>query len=69
MSGTTEESDIKLGGQLSENTIAFNVNTVEEPILVLKENGDIFVKGRLAENDKEVVSAMREFLRSTGHLK
>ena len=32
-----------------------------EEILKLCENGDIYVKGRLAENDKEVVDAFREF--------
>ncbi|HFK1410148.1 TPA: hypothetical protein ACGXKU_006454 [Bacillus cereus] len=26
-------------------------------------NGDIYVKGKLVENDKEVVDGMREFLR------
>ena len=30
-----------------------------------KENGDIYVKGKLVENDKEVVNAMREFLAKT----
>ena len=38
-------------------------------ILKLCENGDIFVKGRLAENDKEVVDALKEFLKSHGFLK
>jgi hypothetical protein len=35
-----------------------------EEILKLCENGDIFVKGKLIENDKEVVDALREFLKS-----
>jgi len=34
------------------------------PILELKANGDIFVKGKLVENDKEVVKGMKEFLES-----
>jgi hypothetical protein len=38
-------------------------------ILKLCENGDIFVKGKLAENDKEVVNALREFLKGQGFLK
>jgi len=33
------------------------------------ENGDIFVKGKLAENDKEDVDALREFLKGQGFLK
>ena len=38
-------------------------------ILKLCENGDIFIKGKLAENDKEVVDALREFLKGQGFLK
>ncbi|MGX5627348.1 hypothetical protein [Bacillus cereus] len=34
-------------------------------ILVLKGNGDIYVKGKLVENDKEVVDGLREFLKLT----
>lgn len=29
-----------------------------------KPNGDIYVKGKLVENDKEVVQGMREFLQN-----
>ncbi len=43
-------------------------NGVRE-ILKICGNGDIFVKGRLAENDKEVVDALREFLKGQGLLK
>ena len=39
------------------------------PMLELKANGDIFVKGKLVENDKEVVDAMREFLGYQGFIK
>jgi cytidylate kinase len=35
-------------------------------ILKLCPNGDIFVKGRLAENDKQVVDALKEWLNSQG---
>ena len=38
-------------------------------ILELRENGDIFIKGKLFENDKEVAEAMREFLTVRGFLK
>jgi hypothetical protein len=44
-------------------------NRGETPMLELKSNGDIFVKGRLVENDKEVVDAMREFLGYQGLIK
>ena len=32
------------------------------PIMELKANGDIYVKGKLVENDKEVVEGLRMFL-------
>ncbi|AIM29142.1 hypothetical protein DF16_orf00726 [Bacillus thuringiensis serovar kurstaki str. YBT-1520] len=35
----------------------------EQEMVSLKSNGDIFVKGKLVENDKEVVDGMREFLK------
>jgi hypothetical protein len=46
------------------NQIIFyqNNDTTTPPILELRANGDIFVKGKLIENDIEVVDAMREFL-------
>lgn len=53
-----------------KNTIFFQqVDKDYKVILKLCENGDIFVKGNLAENDKEVVDALREFLKGQGFLK
>jgi hypothetical protein len=53
-----------------KNTIFFQqVDKDYKEILKLCENGDIFVKGKLAENDKEVVDALREFLKGQGFLK
>jgi len=49
--------------EANENTISFNLKSQVHPILSFRENGDIYVKGRLAENDKEVVNALREFLK------
>lgn len=49
-------------------TIKFYSNESQNEILKICENGDIFVNGRLAENDKEVVDAMREFLISVNFL-
>jgi len=43
------------------NNVVFQLNN-EDPILELRKNGDIFVKGKLVENDKEVVDGLREFL-------
>ena len=51
------------------NTIEFKVGEfIETPFIKLCENGDIFVKGKLIENDKEVVDAMREFLTQQGFI-
>jgi hypothetical protein len=52
-----------------QNTIRFVQDNAEREILKLCENGDIFVKGKLAENDKEVVDALREFLKRECFLK
>ncbi len=49
-------------------SIQFNASNAE-PIIKLCDNGDIYIKGRLAENDKEVVDAMREFLKLHGWIK
>jgi hypothetical protein len=54
---------------LEPKTIKFYSNESQNEILKLCENGDIFVNGRLAENDKEVVDAMREFLLREGLIK
>ena len=59
-----------LKSELEPNTITFDLGKNEnEPIILLKDNGDIFVKGKLIENDKEVVDAMREFLKQSGFIK
>jgi hypothetical protein len=42
--------------------------TKNNEIIKLCVNGDIFVKGKLIENDKEVVDAMKEFLKTQGYL-
>ena len=61
-------SKLKLTGKKFEsNTIHFFTNENNE-IIKLCDNGDIFVKGKLIENDKEVVDAMREFLKTQGYL-
>ena len=52
-----------------QNTIFSMQDNGTREILKLCENGDIFVKGKLAENDKEVVDALREFLKGQGFLK
>ena len=44
-----------------DNNIIFS-NEKNKDLILLKADGDIFVKGKLIENDKEVVEALREFL-------
>lgn len=61
-------TDLKLiGKEIKSNTIQFFTNENNE-IIKLCDNGDIFVKGKLIENEKEVVDAMREFLKTQGYL-
>lgn len=56
----------------------FNLTSQNEPtthftgkdgieIMRLEPSGDIYVHGRLVENDKDVVTAMRSFLASQGY--
>ena len=62
--------DLKLKSDLEPSAIKFDLGKNEnEPIILLKDNGDIYVRGKLAENDKEVVDAMREFLKDSGFIK
>lgn len=52
---------------LDSNTINFSI--LGEEILKLCPNGDIYVKGKLIENDKEVVDGMRELLTKSQSIK
>lgn len=47
-------------------TVYFKGDSGKE-ILRLEPNGDIYVNGTLAENDKQVVDGMRKFLLSHGY--
>jgi hypothetical protein len=47
---------------MGPNTIIFHTGDGTEPMIKLCQNGDIFIKGKLVENDLEVVEGMREFL-------
>lgn len=51
------------GMQPDSGSIVFS--TAEYPnIIELKVNGDIYVKGNMIENDKELVDGLREVLKS-----
>jgi len=45
-----------------QGDLVFTVAATDEPLLTFCVNGDIFIQGRLAENDKAVVEAFREWL-------
>jgi hypothetical protein len=64
-----EEEDVEINDdEMTEDTdIVFFSNDAEE-ILRLCDNGDIFVHGHLAENDKDVVDGLREFLKKSGYI-
>lgn len=49
--------------------ITFTVDNGATEILRFEANGDIFVKGRMVENDKEVIEALRTFLTHVGALR
>ena len=52
-----------------ENVITFYINMdtdAPEEMVRFNSNGDIFIKGKLVENDQQVVEGFREFLRRSG---
>jgi len=65
--GAQAEPEYKVAEKVStpeiisfDDALAFSANGVE--VLKLAGNGDIYVNGRLVENDKEVVDGMRKLL-------
>lgn len=64
-----EEVNIPVPTNPAQDTVFYMQDKDRTEVLKLCENGDIFVKGRLVENDKEVINAFREFLKSHGFLK
>lgn len=58
--------ELKTPKYLQKDTVFLSIDKNQNEILKLCPNGDIFVKGRLAENDKEVVDALKEWLNSQG---
>ncbi|MEM5649597.1 hypothetical protein AAHB57_17545 [Bacillus cereus] len=51
----------KLARDTSQDSFILKVG--EQEMVSLKSNGDIFVKGQLVENDKEVVDGLRVLLK------
>ena len=62
-------NDLKLKvKEFKSPEIIFSTSNGNE-LVKLCDSGDIFVKGKLIEKDKEFVSAMREFLKTQGYFK
>lgn len=57
---------LKKAEDFQKDTVFFSIDKNRNEILKLCPNGDIFVNGRLAENDKQVVDALKEWLNSQG---
>lgn len=60
----TKPMEIKLQPNrgVNEGNIDFVCRGGQDPLLSLRANGDIFVRGKLAENDTQVVDSMRRLL-------
>ncbi|MGX5569559.1 hypothetical protein ACWKT7_28165 [Bacillus toyonensis] len=56
------QSNQVLKGRVLSSGSPITFSKASESILELRPNGDILVKGKLIENDKEVVDGMRELL-------
>ena len=62
MNITNEQEDLNKKLE-AKSEILFFTDVDNSEILKLCANGDIMVHGKMVENDKDVVEAMREFLR------
>lgn len=49
--------------KMERDTSLFEIRNEYNELLRFERNGDIFVKGKLIENDKEVVDAFREYFK------
>ena len=63
--GVLDESKFYINPQI-ECTSVFTVNGVSEEILKFEKNGDIFLHGKLIENDLQVIEGFKEFLKNQG---
>lgn len=52
--------------KLDKGDISFYIAEGGKEVVKFCANGDIYVHGRLVENDGQVVEGIREFLKSTG---
>lgn len=52
--------------ELKEASILIMVDKEGNEMLKFEQNGDVFYKGKLIENDKQVTDGFREFLKLQG---
>lgn len=63
----SETTDTKSSSVLSDDsTIQFSID--DDVIIEFRKGGKILIRGKEVENDKQVVEAMREFLKQSGFL-
>ena len=62
-------NNLTIKKELNSDITTFKFINDQVPFIELKNNGDIYIKGKFIENDKEVVDAMRELLNNTNYLK
>lgn len=58
----TYEHVLEADPEIPENEIRFTMDSLPEPVLQFRPNGEIYVHGRLAATDQAVVDGMRDFL-------
>lgn len=64
-----ENNTLKVdASKVSPSLLQFNGHEGKE-ILKFMPNGDVFIYGRLATNDMEIVEGIRTFLKETGNIK
>jgi len=56
-------SEYKKPNSVKENSIVFSAGPNNVEVLRLCDNGDMFVKGRLTDNDIEVVNTLKELIK------
>ena len=57
------DNSFKVGDLHSDENAFTKFYAGEKEVIALYSNGDIFVNGKLIENDKEVVDGLRELLK------
>ena len=65
-----KQDDTRLN--IPEGCIAFHTGSAPgqdaEEVLRFEPGGDIYIRGKLVENDKDVVEGIRAFLRDSGYM-